>query len=313
MRLFYLRGMRLFYLRWITEAFSWDVGRLLAQELQRVGFVFLLLFLLFSASLLLMPVQASAETSIITVTVADNQIATTFVLAASAKSASTSTGALKNNLRSSKSTKAALKKKAGSQLNKQFQVKNKRAKRKAFPAVGHGWQGNTDVAAHIQIKQKTLVRGDNNDAVTTFAWGYPQPAPEHRNTEVQANMACRDCCVPLAGNASGQKSLPRECAGVGGGARLNRAPEQHPPQLVSSEHWKQYGWDGQKRTYVKWDRPRAFGAIPDHLCSTGDKLCRAGGFEKAIGYHPHALSRDGQAIAGGGYLCSNYRLNDDSQ
>ncbi len=89
---------------------------------------------------------------------------------------------------------------------------------------------------------------------------------------------------------------------------LNRTPDQNPPRLVSSEEQEQYGWDGQKRVYVAWDRPGAFGTVPNNLRMTGDLLCQTGGFEKAIGYHPNALSQVGQAIAGGGYLCSGYRL-----
>lgn len=94
---------------------------------------------------------------------------------------------------------------------------------------------------------------------------------------------------------------------------LNRIPDQNPPRLVSSENLKQYGWDGQKRTYVVWDRPRAFGGVPDNLRMTGDQLCQTGGFERAVGYHPNALSQVGQAITGGGYLCSGYRLKESTQ
>lgn len=89
---------------------------------------------------------------------------------------------------------------------------------------------------------------------------------------------------------------------------LNRTPDQNPPRLVSSEKQEQFGWDGSKQGYITWDRPGAFGSVPDNLQAAGDQLCKATGYTKAVGYHPQATGLNGQPIVGGGFLCSGYRL-----
>lgn len=54
---------------------------------------------------------------------------------------------------------------------------------------------------------------------------------------------------------------------------------------------------------ARWDRPNAFGPVPQDLQVTGDSICKSAGFNRAIGYHPQALGVDGKAIAGGGFFC----------
>lgn len=93
---------------------------------------------------------------------------------------------------------------------------------------------------------------------------------------------------------------------------VNRSPDQNPPRLVSAEEQEQFGWDGGKQGYIMWDRPGAFGSVPDGLMATGNQLCKATGFTKVIGYHPQAIGLNGQAIAGGGFLCAGYRLKRDT-
>lgn len=54
-----------------------------------------------------------------------------------------------------------------------------------------------------------------------------------------------------------------------------------------------------------WDRPAAFGAVPQALRARGDAVCaKAGSTQQAIGYHPAALDEKGQPIQGGGYFCA---------
>lgn len=91
-----------------------------------------------------------------------------------------------------------------------------------------------------------------------------------------------------------------------------KSPSQNPPHLISGDKQEQYGWDSKQRTYVRWDYPNAFGSVPENLRITGDRLCYAGGFTKAVGYHPKATGVDGKEIVGGGYLCSGYRLKKDT-
>ncbi|WGZ96234.1 MAG: hypothetical protein QJT81_09765 [Candidatus Thiothrix putei] len=84
---------------------------------------------------------------------------------------------------------------------------------------------------------------------------------------------------------------------------VGSAPDKNPPKLLKAENVR--GLDKGKVADVQWDRPIAFGPVPTNLQVVGDAACQAGGFAKAIGYHPSAIGLDGKAIAGGGYFCSN--------
>ncbi len=53
-----------------------------------------------------------------------------------------------------------------------------------------------------------------------------------------------------------------------------------------------------------WDRPAAFGRVPEALVAQGRRTCLAmGPALEAIGFHPDALDEKGQKIRGGGFLC----------
>ena len=86
------------------------------------------------------------------------------------------------------------------------------------------------------------------------------------------------------------------------GCAIGSAPSEDPPKLVDTVFRK--GWDGSDVTNVAWDRPGAFGPVPANLQAKGDDICKKGGFERAVGYHPKALDRDGKHIPEGGYYCS---------
>lgn len=67
-------------------------------------------------------------------------------------------------------------------------------------------------------------------------------------------------------------------------------PDEIPPRLVM----------GHNNTRI-WDRPEAFGPVPDSKQKQGQKAC--GPNKKAIGYHPYAKDEKGYAIPKGCYLC----------
>ncbi|MDO8888328.1 MAG: hypothetical protein Q7V16_07080 [Hydrogenophaga sp.] len=60
-----------------------------------------------------------------------------------------------------------------------------------------------------------------------------------------------------------------------------------------------------------WDRPGAFGPVPDSLREQAARVCASLDSEKvkheARGYHPGALNLEGKPFAGGGYYCTPKR------
>lgn len=83
---------------------------------------------------------------------------------------------------------------------------------------------------------------------------------------------------------------------------VGNAPDSNPPKLLKSDNDR--GLNQGKIDDIRWDRPGAFGPVPANLQAKGDAGCQAGGFNRAIGYHPGALNLDGKPIAGGGYFCA---------
>jgi hypothetical protein len=55
---------------------------------------------------------------------------------------------------------------------------------------------------------------------------------------------------------------------------------------------------------VAWDRPVAFGAVPESVQARGNQVCASVGNYIAIGYHSAARDVEGKAITGGGFLCA---------
>ena len=85
----------------------------------------------------------------------------------------------------------------------------------------------------------------------------------------------------------------REMAGGGFFCQPNVALgyDRVPPQLEN------------RNGAVLWDRPGAFGAIPESVMTAAIREC-AKQNQKPLAYHPAALSVEGQPIAGGGFLCT---------
>ena len=90
------------------------------------------------------------------------------------------------------------------------------------------------------------------------------------------------------------------------GCAVGSAPdEKNPPQLVDTAFRK--GWDGNNLENVAWDRPSAFGPVPENLQEKGDSICKKGKYERAVGYHPRALDLEGKPIPDGGYFCTDQK------
>ena len=86
---------------------------------------------------------------------------------------------------------------------------------------------------------------------------------------------------------------------------VGSAPDNNPPKMVASEAAR--GWSNGDIVNVLWDRSTAFGPVPANMQATGENVCRLAGFSRVIGFHPTALDLNGQAVRGGGYLCTGSR------
>jgi hypothetical protein len=76
-------------------------------------------------------------------------------------------------------------------------------------------------------------------------------------------------------------------------------PSPTPPRLVVVATQ-----DSSAAELIAWDRPLAFGPVPQHLKVTGDVSCLRTRVDlEAIGYHPGALNREGKPIPAGGFFC----------
>lgn len=91
---------------------------------------------------------------------------------------------------------------------------------------------------------------------------------------------------------------------------IGSSPDKKPPRLVDIAQPKSgekahesNAWNGKKVVRLGWDRPKAFGPVPENKQAIGNATCQAAKYEKAIGYHPKALDYSGNPVAGGGYFC----------
>lgn len=83
------------------------------------------------------------------------------------------------------------------------------------------------------------------------------------------------------------------------GVLIGEKPTEPPPQVVFLGAVNEKGVE-----YLTWDRPWAFGKVPEELKVSGDISCMKTGINmRATGYHPRALDRQGRPTAGGGYFC----------
>jgi len=150
-----------------------------------------------------------------------------------------------------------------------------------------------------------LVPAGLKDLIDAYTWDRPSafgPVPE--NLYAVGDAACLQSRVDLAAfgyhpNAQDKEGQPIPGGGFYCGVKLiGDRPDLWPPQLV------------QVNGTLSWDRPRAFGAIPDALREVGNASCARSDKEfRAIAYHPWARDLDGQAIPGGGFFCAKANTN----
>ena len=123
------------------------------------------------------------------------------------------------------------------------------------------------------------------------------PVPE--TLQLAGDIACMRARVDL--QAMGYHAKARDLKGnelSGGGYYCypkshGDAPHSIAPRLRTM--------DG----VLGWDRPAAFGRVPDDLKQRATSVCER--FDKntiAIAYHPGAQAENGQVIPGGGFLCA---------
>lgn len=144
---------------------------------------------------------------------------------------------------------------------------------------------------------KVVNPSDEGEIVT---WDNPflfGPVPEA--LQLAGDIACMRARVDL--QAMGYHAKARDLQGnelAGGGYYCypkNHGDAPHPtaPRLRMM--------DG----VLGWDRPAAFGKVPDELKQRAASVCER--FDKntiAIAYHPGAQAENGQEILGGGFLCT---------
>lgn len=83
------------------------------------------------------------------------------------------------------------------------------------------------------------------------------------------------------------------------GVLVGDKPAEPPPQVVFLG-----AVDAKGVEYLTWERPWAFGKVPEELQASGDISCMKTGINmRATGYHPRALDRQGKPTPGGGYFC----------
>lgn len=150
-------------------------------------------------------------------------------------------------------------------------------------------------------KAPRLVNSDKKDEQGRFLPTWDRPgafAKVAGNLKNLGDIACMRARPDL--EAIGYHSKAEDIEGkamVGGGffcwTKSNGEKQDAvAPQLVP---------DGST---VMWNRPSAFGAVPDAAKARGAQVCSSMGNFVAIGYHSEARDLAGKPIAGGGFLCA---------
>lgn len=82
--------------------------------------------------------------------------------------------------------------------------------------------------------------------------------------------------------------------------QMGQEPDPVPPQLTLSGEKDKIG-----RELLTWDRPDAFGKVPDDKKVLGNATCLLARVDlEAIGYHPRAKDSSGKEMPGGGFFCA---------
>jgi hypothetical protein len=138
------------------------------------------------------------------------------------------------------------------------------------------------------------------DGQQLLAWDRPGAFGKVRETlQAKGDVACMLASIELEAIAYHPQAAGPDGEPLPGGGfycfrkKTGDKPAEKAPHLTRL--------DGM----LGWDRPAAFGAVPQALQARGDAVCaNAGRTLHAIGYHPAALDEKGQPIPGGGYFCA---------
>lgn len=83
-------------------------------------------------------------------------------------------------------------------------------------------------------------------------------------------------------------------------AQVGESSNSVAPKLIATGDRDKTG-----REVLVWDRPSAFGRVPEDKQPLGDATCLAMRADlEAVGYHPSARDRDGHPMTSGGFLCA---------
>lgn len=111
------------------------------------------------------------------------------------------------------------------------------------------------------------------------------------------DVSCMRVAINLRATGYHPRALNRSGKVIPGGGYFCQLSafggfDQTPPRIVLK--------DGQSG----WDRPGAFGAVPEALQDRAKQECaRQGAGMKPLGFHPGALDAQGKAVPNGGFLC----------
>jgi hypothetical protein len=119
-----------------------------------------------------------------------------------------------------------------------------------------------------------------------------------RGLQAVGDVSCMRVAFNLRATGYHPRALDRSGKAIPGGGyfcQLNLVTgfDQTPPRIVIK--------DGQSG----WDRPGAFGAVPEALWDRARQECaRQGKGMKPLGFHSGALDVQGKAVPSGGFLCA---------
>lgn len=150
-------------------------------------------------------------------------------------------------------------------------------------------------------KAPRLVNSDKKDAEGRFLPTWDRPGAFGKVTgslKSIGDIACMRARVDLESIGYHSKAEGIDGKAMNGGGFFCWAKENGEKQSANAP---QLVRDGNA---LAWDRPSAFGAVPDAVKARGVQVCSSIGNFVAIGYHSAARDLTAKPIDGGGFLCA---------
>lgn len=148
-----------------------------------------------------------------------------------------------------------------------------------------------------------LVASQDRDANGRVLLAWDRPGAFGRVPAAQqarGDVACMLADISLEAIAFHPQALDEKGQALPGGGfycyrkKTGDQPGEQAPRLV------------RENGVLVWDRPAAFGMVPEQRKADGARACGASG--EPIGFHPGALDEAGGAIQGGGFFCGPRRM-----